>query len=284
MRKPKGTALADLHVVLDLGGERQSALLAAALARQFDAHLSGLALSFEPLIPVYPMAAPIPTEAIVAARNAARDEARAATSAFDAIAKRAGITFGSRVFTSIAGEGFVEMVEATRLSDLVIVAQTDPDRPEPMRREMIEAILFESGAPMLLVPYTGTSEFKTRRALLAWDGSVQAARAVRSAMPLLRTVDTIVVVIVEEAAKWSGGVPGADIADHLARHGLDVDVKRLDNPTGDIGATILNAVTEEEADWLVMGAYGHSRVREFLVGGVTRAILPSATVPVLMAH
>jgi nucleotide-binding universal stress UspA family protein len=278
------SALTDLHVVVDLAGERNAAILAAALARQVDAHLTGLAIGFEPLIPVYPAAAPIPTDVLVAAREAAVAEAGAAKAAFETIAKRAAINFATHDFRTIAGEGFAELVETCRLSDLVVVGQNDPDRPEAMRGELIEAVLFDAAAPTLLVPYAGTAELITERALVAWDGSAQASRAVRAALPLLKMARQVTVAIVEEAEKWARGVPGADVAEHLSRHGLRVEVKRLDNPLRDVAATLLNAIAEEDASWMVAGAYSHSRMREFFLGGVTRTLLTAATVPVFMVH
>jgi nucleotide-binding universal stress UspA family protein len=283
MNKTPGS-LADLHIVVDLTGARSSTILAAALARRLDAHLTGISLSFEPLIPTYPMAAPIPTDIIVAVRENAVAEAKTASAAFEEVAKRSGIVFATRPFETIIGSGFAELTEACRLSDLVLVGQEDPDRPEPLRKAVIEALLFDAAAPTLLVPYAGINELKTDRAVIAWDGSAQASRALRAAMPLLKLTRDVKVLIVEEEAKWAAGVPGADVADHLARHGLQVDVTRLDNPVGEIATTLLNAVAEEEADWIVMGAYGHGRMRQLFLGGVTRRILATATVPVLMAH
>jgi nucleotide-binding universal stress UspA family protein len=94
----------------------------------------------------------------------------------------------------------------------------------------------------------------------------------------------VVVVIVKEHIKRSTELAGADIATHLARHNLHVEVREIENSTGDVGQTILSFAADETADWLVMGAYGHSRLREFFLGGATRGILSSMTVPVLMAH
>jgi nucleotide-binding universal stress UspA family protein len=283
MKKPKGP-LTDLHVIVDLGGDRAATALAAALARRLDAHLTGVALSFEPLIPSYPMTAPIPTDIIVAARESALAEAAAAVAGFEGIVSGAGIEFATQSFEAIAGSGFADVTEACRLSDLVVVSQEDPDRPEPMRGAVVEALLFDAAAPTLLVPYAGVNELKTDRAVIAWDGSAQASRALRAAIPLLKLTASVKVLIVAEEAKWATGVPGADVAGHLARHGISVEVTRLNDAVNDIATTLLNTVAEEEADWMVMGAYGHSRMRQLFLGGVTRRILATATIPVLMAH
>jgi nucleotide-binding universal stress UspA family protein len=283
MKKPT-SAIADMHVVVDLAGNRPATTVAAALARQLDAHLTGVTLAFEPLIPVYPMAAPIPTDLIVAAREAALRDAKDATAAFETVAKRVGVPFESRTFETIAGEGFGELAEACRLSDLVVVGQDNPDRQEWFRPVVIETLLFDAAAPTLVVPYAGVNELKFDRVIVAWDGGAQAARALRAAMPLLAMAKSITVLIVAEESKWATGVPGADIADHLARHGLRVEVQRLDNPVHDISSMLLNTAAEIDVDWIVMGAYGHSRVRQMFLGGVTRGILEAATVPVLLAH
>jgi nucleotide-binding universal stress UspA family protein len=276
--------IADMHVIVDLRGKRNATVLAADVAQRVGAHLTGLTLAFEPLIPAYPMAAPIPTDYIVAARDTALNGSQAAAAAFEAIARPRGLVFKTRAIESIAGEGFAEVVEACRLSDLVVVSQSNPDDPEPLRGQLVEALLFDAAAPTLLVPYVGVDTLKTDKAIVAWDGSAQASRALRAALPLLAGTRQVIVAMVTEADKWAGGVPGADVASHLARHGLSVDVKRLDNPMRDVAATLLGFVADENADWIVMGAYGHSRVRQLFLGGVTRALLGSATVPVLMAH
>jgi nucleotide-binding universal stress UspA family protein len=107
---------------------------------------------------------------------------------------------------------------------------------------------------------------------------------VRAALPLLQFAEEVMVVMVAEARKWEGGAPGADIGAHLARHGLKVEIKRVDNAVGDVGVTLLNFAADEAGDWMVMGAYGHSRMRELLLGGATRGVLASMTLPILMAH
>ena len=282
--KKSASAISDMHVVVDLAGERRAATIAADLASRLDAHLSGLALAFEPLVPVYTMAAPVPTDFIVAARENAIADAKAAGIAFEKIAAAAGVPFETLTLESVAGEGFISAVRDLRLTDLVVVGQDDPDRAEPMRKALIEAILFEAVAPTLVVPYTGVREFRTGRAVIAWDGSAPAARAVRAALPLLQFADQVLVAIVEEARKWSADAPGADIGTHLARHGLSVEVKRIDNAVGDVASSLLNFAADEAGDWMVMGAYGHSRMRELLLGGATRGVLASMTVPILMAH
>src|SRR4051812_28842157 len=128
MNKPT-SAIADMHVIVDLAGTRSATGVAAALARQLGAHVSGLVLAFEPLIPGYTTAFAVPNDVVLAARQTALHEANAAAMTFETIAKRLALPFDTRVLVTIAGEGFADVVEVCRLSDLVVVGQNHPDAP-----------------------------------------------------------------------------------------------------------------------------------------------------------
>ncbi|KAB2866740.1 MAG: universal stress protein, partial [Bauldia sp.] len=177
----------------------------------------------------------------------------------------------------------VSVVRNLVLTDLAVVGQQNPDAPEPMREALIEAILFQAGLPTLLVPYAGVSGFAPERVVVAWNGSAAAGRAVRAAMPLLAMARHVLVAMVDEG-RQPPGEPGADIGAYLARHDLDVTIRNIAAMPSGSGATLLTFAAEEGADWMVMGAYGHSRLLEFLLGGVTRHVLASATLPVLLSH
>ncbi len=274
----------DMHVIVDLSGARRPMVIATDLARRLDAHLTGVALAFEPVVPVYTMTTPLPTDLIVAAHEQAVNDAKSAAAAFAKVAAASGLRYESRTTESVGSDGLEGVTRSLALSDLLVVGQQNPDAPEPMREALIEAMLFQSGAPILIVPYAGVEAFAPGRAIVAWDGSAAAAHAVRAAMPLLHLAREVVVVIVKESIKRSTELAGADIATHLARHELHVEVREITNATGDIGQTILSFAADEAADWMVMGGYGHSRMREFFLGGATRGILESMTLPVLMAH
>ncbi len=122
--------------------------------------------------------------------------------------------------------------------------------------------------------------------MVAWDASREAARAVSDALPILERASSVAVVSVNPRSRdfGHGDVPGADIALHLARHGVKVDVQRIETRDLDVGNALLSHVASESADLLVMGGYGHSRLREMVLGGATRTILGEMTVPVLMSH
>jgi nucleotide-binding universal stress UspA family protein len=119
---------------------------------------------------------------------------------------------------------------------------------------------------------------------VCWDGSRTATRAIADSLPFLARAKAIDVIIVTDGGAKSDEISGADIGRHLARHGLKIDIKRIVAPDVDVPNTILSYAADCSADFLVMGGYGHSRLREFVLGGATRGILTSMTLPVLMSH
>jgi nucleotide-binding universal stress UspA family protein len=174
-----------------------------------------------------------------------------------------------------------------RYADLTILGQRDPDsdatgpiRPRP------ERVTLASGRPILVVPYAGRFETIGKCVLIAWNASREAARAVADAMPLLAAADRVTVLAVDPQSgpDGHGDLPGADIALHLARHEVKAQIERTVSADVPIGEVLLSRAADLGADLLVMGAYGHSRARELLLGGATRTILASMTIPVLMSH
>jgi nucleotide-binding universal stress UspA family protein len=149
---------------------------------------------------------------------------------------------------------------------------------------IIEAALFESGRPVLVVPYIQKEGLNLDRVLVCWDASRNAARAIADAMPFLKRSKAIDVIVVATERPKSDELPGADIAHHLARHKLKVDLKRIVTGGGDVASALLSYAADSGADFIVMGGYGHSRLREFILGGATRGILSAMTVPTLMSH
>jgi len=164
-----------------------------------------------------------------------------------------------------------------------VIGQIDPERMIPDDL-LIESALFESGRPLVLVPYIQKSGLKLDRILVCWDGSRNAARAIADAMPFLKRGKAIEIVLVASGGGKTDELPGVDLGEHLARHDLNVEVKRLVAANVDVSNVILSYAADCAADFIVMGGYGHSRLREFVLGGATRGILESMTVPVLMAH
>jgi nucleotide-binding universal stress UspA family protein len=212
----------------------------------------------------------------------AQRQAAAAADRFSALAGAAGVATEARTNTVLAG-ATAPLVAQAHLSDLVVIGQEDPDRPEPMRAALTEAVLFDASVPLLVVPHHWRKGLGLTRAVVAWDGSSTAARAVHAALPLLELARSVEVTIVG-TSRFLGGEPGADVAAYLARHGLDVTVNTVARDAGDVAGTLNAHLREVDADFLVMGAYGHSRLREFIVGGATRDMLETMTVPTVMAH
>src|SRR5215471_6305021 len=143
-----------------------------------------------------------------------------------------------------------------------------------------------SGRPILVVPYVGNFADLGRRVVIGWNASREAARAVNDAMPLLTSAETVTVLTIDprEGPRAHGELPGADISLHLARHGVKAEIERTVSADLPVGEVLLSRVADLGADLLVMGAYGHSRARELLLGGATRSLLRSMTLPVLMSH
>jgi nucleotide-binding universal stress UspA family protein len=170
-----------------------------------------------------------------------------------------------------------------RRFDLAIVGQGQPEM-STMEQIIGETTLFESGRPIIMVPYIQKRPFKIDNVMICWDGSRAAARAVADAIPVLGEGSRVeVVMIVNERGKQYD-IEGPDISQHLARHGFKVELNRLPGGDIDVADALLSHAADSGADFIVMGGYGHSRLREFVLGGVTRSIFQSMTVPVLLSH
>jgi nucleotide-binding universal stress UspA family protein len=273
----------DVIVSLSLGAKESAAsAYAISVAEAFGAHIAGIAFALEPVVPATVMGG-IPADFVEAQRAESNKAARDATTRFDKAALAAGLSTETHVFeVSVAGAADV-FGRLTRRFDLSVVGQEEPDTfgPEGL---ITEAALFEAGRPAIVVPYIQRAGLKLDRVLVCWDASRAAARAIGDAMPLLERAKEVHVVIVAGERHKRHELPGADMAQHLARHGIKVEVNRIAATDVDVASVILSYAADLSADFLVMGGYGHSRLREFVLGGVTRSILASMTVPALMAH
>lgn len=173
-----------------------------------------------------------------------------------------------------------------RYSDLVVLGQTNRDEPTPsVLPDFPEYIVLHSGRPVLIIPYVGDFSSVAKRPLISWDASRESTRAVTDAIPILKRADLVQVAIFNSKAKPDahGEQPGADIALFLARHGVKVEVS-VHKTSTDIGNALLSLANDLDSDMIVMGGYGHSRLREMIMGGVTRTVLESMTIPVFMSH
>lgn len=272
----------DLLACLGIAPHQSAAAdFAIGLGAELDAHVAAIAFAYEPVVPITVMGG-VPADVVEAERAESERAAQAAKERFDHAAKVALISSESLVYgTSIAGAADTFGLVARRF-DLSIVGQADPKEglPEDL---IIEAALFDSGRPVIVVPYIYKGGLKLDRVMVCWDGGRTAARAIGDAMPLLTRAKAVEVVTVVGERGKRNEIPGADMGEHLARHGLNVEVENLPGD-GDVGAALLSHAADISADMIVMGAYGHSRLREFVLGGVTRTTLSSMTVPCFMAH
>ncbi|GHB22813.1 universal stress protein A [Pseudovibrio japonicus] len=275
-------AIKDILTITDLNGDQTASQVAVEFARQAGAHATGLALAFEPIVPGF-LAAPMPTDYLQVAKTQAIDAAKASIDKFASYANMAGISSETRIEEIVTGGSLESIMAHCRLSDMVVIGQENPEAPEPMREMLIEGLLFESGVPTLVVPFISKGNFQAKKVTVAWDGSATAARAVHAALPILEMAEQVTIVIVNKGQPTEGE-PGTDIATYLARHNLEINVDVINNPPIGVSDSLLNYVSENAVDLLVMGGYGHSRMREYLIGGATRDILHSMTIPVLMAH
>lgn len=273
----------DVVVALAVGRPRDVAAdYAVSLAAASDAHVTGIAFAYEPVIPGTVMTG-YPYDFVDAQRGENRAAADAAAARLSEAARRAGVPSESRTCEATiigAADLFGRMA---RRFDLSVVAQGEPESQAGQER-FIEAALFQSGRPVIVVPFIQSTGAAFDRVLLGWDGSQTAARAVGDALPLLSRAKEVEIVIVATDQAKRDNITGTGLARHLAHHDLRVEVKTLTPGDLDVANTILSYAADSSADFIVMGGYGHSRLREFVLGGATRGILQSMTVPVLMAH
>ena len=259
--------------------------VACALARRHEAHLVGLFVVdiSVPAIASADGGGAALAELLEIMRSDALAAAAKVEAAFREKLRREAVAGEWRLVEGLAPQ---EVALHGRYSDLVVVGQDSPDDGARAAGPVLEAALFTSGRPVLVVPYAGRIESLGRRVLVGWNAQREAARAVHDALPLMVGAESVTVLVVnpQPGAGAHGEEPGADIAQHLARHGVAVTVERIVAP--DLGAddALLNRAAETGADLIVVGGYGHSRLRELVLGGVTRGLLRHMTVPVLMSH
>jgi nucleotide-binding universal stress UspA family protein len=273
-------AIKDLLLLLDSDGESQHASnYAGALAHTLGAHLTVAGIAFEILLPSG-FGGDYPYEALAAITEQSRERAEKAYARLRAASPDA-LRSELVQIDALPGQARDDFSRLARHFDMTIIGQSkEPNSDDEL---MAEAALFNSGRPVLFVPRIHAKAPSFARVLVAWDGSHAAARALSDAMPLLEKAATIEVVSIAGPRTSYKELPGFNITRHLSRHGMNAELKRLPM-SGDIGDTLLSYAADAGSDLLVMGGYGHSRLREFVLGGTTRTILTSMTLPVLMSH
>jgi len=268
-------------ILVHMGGSAyaERARVACQLAEVHGAHVVGLHVTQPPDVPPY-VEAQLTAEVLRAQERFSDEDRAQSKAAFDDVIK--GFTLSTE-WRAVEGDA-VEAVELHgRHADLVVLGQTDPDSPATVNLDIAGRLVLSLGRPVLAVPYVGRYETVGKRVLVAWDGSRTAARALGDALPILQRAEAVSVLSLN-ADENHAAMAGVDIAVHLARHDVTVEAQHLRGGDIGAGAALLSRAADFGADMLVMGAYGHARWRELVLGGVTEHMLDHMTLPVFMSH
>ena len=274
------------NIVLHLdSGRACSARLdyALALASEHGAHLTGVYVTGAPVIPGN-VEAFIGDDIIAAQKQLAEQGAVASQELFEGRLQRAGV---SGEWRRTDGDPVAMLSLHGRYADLVIVGQYDADHPAPETPpDLGEMLVFALGRPVLVVPYGGGPATVQERILVAWNAGREATRAVNDALPLLQRAKHVVVMAInpEGDGKGHGEIVCADICLHLARHGVKTEADQTHARDIGVGDMLLSRAADKGAEMIVMGAYGHARLCQLILGGVTQTMFDHMTVPVLMSH
>jgi nucleotide-binding universal stress UspA family protein len=256
-----------------------SGIVAAEQSHLIGIHAETSALAFMPAIGAEAVTY---DEAIIAAN---RQRMQQLKKWFAERCERESISAEWRGFENFMGDSAVSAVPVGFAADLIVVQQTDPDDPSDIADDL-EALLFETGRPVIIIPYTNTAPVQFKRVVVAWKDSREAARAVFDALPILKAADDVEILVIDPAdtAEHSGVLAAADIAAALSRHGVQVHIENQTSGSIPVSAAIENRLGEVGADLLVMGAYSRPRWTERLFGGTTRTVLSSMTCPTLLSR
>lgn len=255
---------------------------AVNLAEQFGAHLTGVYVNPGLALPAL-IDAPISPELLQGLEDEHRGRCEEAEKQFRERLARSDIVSEWRL---VQGELVSCLSSHARYTDLVVLGQEGGEDQKVVIGGLPDSIVLTCGRPTLVVPYIGVGDSLGRHAMVAWNGSREAVRAVNDALPLLRRAEKVEVLSInpERGEESDADIPGADVCLHLARHGVTAEAQQLIASDVDVGNMLLSRAADHGADLIVMGAYGHARWREIVLGGATKQLLKEMTVPVLMSH
>lgn len=255
-----------------------------SLAAGLGAHLDAVSVGYVATSTAYVMEGGAAVAAVFEMeRERAVERAETALAVFETEAKNAGISYTCKPLGAIPADAASSVGAMARLYDLSVVLQPETGQAS-FDNDLPREILFQSGGPILFLPHIFRGAFKAKRIGVCWDGSRTSARALRDAIPFLKRADEIVTITVNEADTVPGEASADTLAKHLARLGLSTRIISLSASRSEIQPVILSLAADEGLDLLVMGGYGHSRLQESFLGGVTRAMFEAMTVPTLMSH
>ena len=274
----------DIIVYVD-GTEAAKARVAfaVALAKEQDAYLIGVAFAPKALLPLY--GADVGFADMSEVLEGVKAQGEAALQNFKACAAAAGVSAEGRLMQGMSEEFPHDFASFARQVDLTILGQPRDGDPLIGQYALVERCLFASGRPVMIVPAAPAEIALKETIVAAWDGSAEAARAFNDALIFLKPASRVVLLVgVMNGAGEEAEPATDDMVTHLKRHGVNVEVARVPASEGDIGRLLLAQAKALQADMIVMGAFHHSRWREFILGGVTLTMLEEATIPLFMAH
>jgi nucleotide-binding universal stress UspA family protein len=258
---------------------------AVQLARDTGAHVSGLYVV--PAVQVYPSvgfeAAP---QVFEGNRSFFKENAQRVKQAFEEAMRREALPHDFHQIDAATPLIADEVVAAGRVADLVVVSATNPDEITGVERDFVEQVVMAVGRPVIVLPHKGDVALSLNEIVIGWDGGREAARAAFDALPLLKRANKVRVVRVDPQKDPSlrGSVAGADLAETLSRHGIKAEAQGYPTDGLDEGQALMRCAEDSGAGLIVMGAYGHNRLAEFIFGGATRFVLNRMARPVLMSH
>jgi nucleotide-binding universal stress UspA family protein len=255
--------------------------IACRLARSSDAHLIGLHAMSTLTIPSYAL-----VEGGAQIREyhdrMVQEAAARAEETFKQRAQAAGLE--RTEWRTSPGDAATVVPVHARYADVLIIGQAAENDPGGVEPDFVDRVILTSGRPVIVIPYAGEFASVGQRVLVAWNASREATRALTDAIPLLRDATEVHVIAFNPRGAPHGALPGADIGLYLARHGINVNVSQQTAEDVDVGNQLLSRAADLDIDLVVMGGYGHSRLQEMVMGGATRTVLGSMTVPVLFSH
>ena len=270
-----------LHVLADQGAA-EDLNIAMNLSGEVNAHLSTLVVTMAPM-PTGRYQTLSPSWLEIRERNLQRISEHL-VGLRERLAS-AGLSFDvDSLYAEVAGPAY-DIGERALYADLVLAGPSVFESDE-LKSQIVSGGLFQAGRPVLFVPPGATVTLRPKTILLAWDSRPGAAHAARDALEVMKRAQSVHVTMVDPvaASRVSGDEPGADIATYLARHGINVSVETLPSSGRFVTDTLLRHAMDINADMIVMGAYGHSKLLELILGGVTKSMLKQANLPILMSH
>lgn len=274
-------AYKDILVYVDEGASNEERVKTAFnMAKVHQARLTGITLSA--LKPSH-----LKVKESKAIKNICLKEAEKRMLEFAEQAKAEGVEADARIIKGNPGKAALQLAKIARNYDLVILRQANPKNCNHAIMEIVaEEVILLSGRPVFFMPYIGAHRIPCKKAMIAWDGTPAATRSVHDALPFLSNMEDVYILVVQEGKQKTakGELLVDDLAKHLERHGTQASIRRVNAGTFNVPTVILNEIAENDIDIMVMGGYGTPSLKQKIFGGVTRTILSSMIIPVIMSH